>query len=54
MHFASQEQRLSLSLSFRSIKFEWSDLGGMRSVRRRYNVRQRLCHFYANYFVDSS
>jgi hypothetical protein len=34
-----QEQRLSLFHSFRSVKFEWSDLDGMRSVRRRYNVR---------------
>ncbi|KAJ7824301.1 hypothetical protein B0H14DRAFT_3469430 [Mycena olivaceomarginata] len=31
------EQRPSLFLSFRSVKFEWSDLDGMRSVRRRYN-----------------
>ncbi|KAJ6464255.1 hypothetical protein C8R47DRAFT_1237571 [Mycena vitilis] len=34
----TEEQRLSLFLSFRSVKFEWSDLDGMRSVRRRYNV----------------
>ncbi|KAF8182759.1 hypothetical protein K438DRAFT_1975400 [Mycena galopus ATCC 62051] len=33
----TDEQRLSLFLSFRSVKFEWSDLDGMRSVRRRYN-----------------
>ncbi|KAJ7646093.1 hypothetical protein DFH06DRAFT_1333022 [Mycena polygramma] len=33
----TEEQRLSLFLSFRSVKFEWSDLDGMRSVRRRYN-----------------
>jgi hypothetical protein len=47
MHFASQEQHLSLFFSFRSVKFEWSGLDGMRSVRRRYNVRQRLWHAYA-------
>ncbi|KAJ6631277.1 hypothetical protein B0H10DRAFT_2206965 [Mycena sp. CBHHK59/15] len=35
----TEEQRLSLFHSFRSVKFEWSDLDGMRSVRRRYNVR---------------
>ncbi|KAJ7697921.1 hypothetical protein B0H14DRAFT_3174358 [Mycena olivaceomarginata] len=29
----TDEQRLSLFLSFRSVKFEWSDLDGMRSVR---------------------
>jgi hypothetical protein len=45
MHFASQEQRLSLFLSFRSVNFEWSDLDGMRSVLWRYSVRQRLGHF---------
>ncbi|KAK7057858.1 hypothetical protein R3P38DRAFT_2843388 [Favolaschia claudopus] len=36
----TDEQKLSLFLSFRSVKFEWSDLDGMRptrSVRRRYN-----------------
>ncbi|KAJ6592993.1 hypothetical protein B0H19DRAFT_11726 [Mycena capillaripes] len=33
----TEEQRLSLFHSFRSVKFEWSDLDGMRSVRRRYN-----------------
>ncbi|KAJ7496462.1 hypothetical protein FB451DRAFT_1549600 [Mycena latifolia] len=31
------EQRLALFHSFRSVKFEWSDLDGMRYVRRRYN-----------------
>ncbi|KAJ7099261.1 hypothetical protein B0H15DRAFT_927782 [Mycena belliarum] len=34
----TEEQRLSLFHSFRSVKFEWSDLDGMRSVRRRYNA----------------
>ncbi|KAJ7067198.1 hypothetical protein C8F01DRAFT_1120616, partial [Mycena amicta] len=33
----TEEQRLILFHSFRSVKFEWSDLDGMRSVRRRYN-----------------
>ncbi|KAF7350757.1 hypothetical protein MSAN_01636800 [Mycena sanguinolenta] len=33
----TDEQKLSLFLSFRSVKFEWSDLDGMRYVRRRYN-----------------
>ncbi|KAJ6592979.1 hypothetical protein B0H19DRAFT_1224695 [Mycena capillaripes] len=33
----TEAQRLSLFHSFRSVKFEWSDLDGMRSVRRRYN-----------------
>ncbi|KAJ7018211.1 hypothetical protein C8F04DRAFT_1152272 [Mycena alexandri] len=35
----TEEQRLLLLNSFRSVKFEWSDLDGMRSVRRQYNVR---------------
>ncbi|KAJ7721088.1 hypothetical protein B0H14DRAFT_587594 [Mycena olivaceomarginata] len=30
---ALQEQRISLFLSFRSVKLEWSDFDGMRSVR---------------------
>ncbi|KAJ7656202.1 hypothetical protein B0H17DRAFT_1338000 [Mycena rosella] len=38
----TEEQRLSLFHSFRSVKFEWSDLDGMRSVRRRYNSPPRL------------
>nr|GAT48629.1 predicted protein [Mycena chlorophos] len=33
----TEEQRLILFHSFRSVKFEWSDLDGMRYVRRRYN-----------------
>ncbi|KAJ7496464.1 hypothetical protein FB451DRAFT_1207869 [Mycena latifolia] len=33
----TEEQRLTLFHSFRSVKFEWSDLDGMRSVRPRYN-----------------
>ncbi|KAJ7288885.1 hypothetical protein C8J57DRAFT_1707174 [Mycena rebaudengoi] len=33
----TEEQRLSLFHSFRSVKFEWSDLDGMRPIRRRYN-----------------
>ncbi|KAJ7018213.1 hypothetical protein C8F04DRAFT_1243365 [Mycena alexandri] len=33
----TEEQRLLLFHSFRSVKFEWSDLDGMRGVRRRYN-----------------
>ncbi|KAJ6477011.1 hypothetical protein C8R45DRAFT_1008560 [Mycena sanguinolenta] len=33
----TDEQKMSLFLSFRSVKFEWSDLDGMRYVRRRYN-----------------
>ncbi|KAJ7165460.1 hypothetical protein C8R43DRAFT_986413 [Mycena crocata] len=43
----TEEQRLSLFHSFRSVKFEWSDLDGMRSVRRRYNsppVTEVQCH----------
>ncbi|KAJ7648004.1 hypothetical protein FB45DRAFT_212131 [Roridomyces roridus] len=32
----TEEQRLSLLYSFRHVKFEWSDLDGMRSMRRRY------------------
>ncbi|KAJ6501304.1 hypothetical protein DFH09DRAFT_1102661 [Mycena vulgaris] len=31
-------ERLSLFHSFRFVKFEWSDLDGMRSVRRHYNL----------------
>ncbi|KAJ6535845.1 hypothetical protein DFH09DRAFT_1402630, partial [Mycena vulgaris] len=38
----TEEQRLSLFHSFRSVKFEWNDLDGMRSVRRRYNFPPRL------------
>ncbi|KAJ6501288.1 hypothetical protein DFH09DRAFT_1336112 [Mycena vulgaris] len=37
-----REQHLSLFYSFRSVKFERSDLDGMRSVRRRYNSPLRL------------
>ncbi|KAJ7165454.1 hypothetical protein C8R43DRAFT_1232547 [Mycena crocata] len=33
----TEEQRTSLLHSFSSVKFEWSDLDGMRNVRRRYN-----------------
>ncbi|KAF7312582.1 hypothetical protein MIND_00272300 [Mycena indigotica] len=33
----TEEQRLILFHSFRSVKFEWSDLDGMRYIRRRYN-----------------
>ncbi|KAJ6592914.1 hypothetical protein B0H19DRAFT_1088766 [Mycena capillaripes] len=33
----AKELRLSLFHSFHSVKFDWSDLDGMRSVRRRYN-----------------
>ncbi|KAJ6535835.1 hypothetical protein DFH09DRAFT_1402621 [Mycena vulgaris] len=38
----TEEQRLSLFHSFRAVNFEWSDLDGMRSVRRRYNSPPRL------------
>ncbi|KAJ7730710.1 hypothetical protein B0H14DRAFT_3899264 [Mycena olivaceomarginata] len=33
----TDEQRISLFLSFRSVKCEWSDLDGMRSMRWSYN-----------------
>ncbi|KAJ7165451.1 hypothetical protein C8R43DRAFT_1232546 [Mycena crocata] len=37
----TEEQRLSLFHSFRSVKFEWTDLDGFRNVRRRYNSPPR-------------
>ncbi|KAJ7799402.1 hypothetical protein B0H14DRAFT_3886084 [Mycena olivaceomarginata] len=38
----SNGQRLSLFLSFRSVKFEWSDLDGMRFIGRLYILLPRL------------
>ncbi|KAJ7431927.1 hypothetical protein B0H11DRAFT_824659 [Mycena galericulata] len=39
----TEEQRLSLFHSFRTVKFEWSDLDGMHCVRRRYNPAPLQC-----------
>ncbi|KAF8159059.1 hypothetical protein K438DRAFT_2020820 [Mycena galopus ATCC 62051] len=41
----SQEHRLPPLILFRSVKFQWSDLDGMRSVRRRHNARVHFNSF---------